>query len=399
MAAATIAAIALALAGCTSSSSASGSSGSKPAGATNPINILAIVAKSGPGHKYGTHELTALKAAANYYNSKGGIDGHKVTITSLNTNGDPSTATSEAVKTLSAHPNKYAMVYPGSEGAVVKALIPVIARYHVFAVTLSLRDCKDVSACPHEFAVNATTQAQVTADARWVQKKGFRKVGILQEQTAYTEAETPALQSALDKLGIKHVTVSFPENAVDLTTQMQQVKQQGVDVVFAEAVGAPAGYALKGRAKLNWDVPVLFDIASSSLDITKLASRPQLKNTYETVPQCQDPSNKTPGLKAMKTFAPHGSSIGSVPCGLSGDGWDPVVLLSHVAKQAKSLKYDALTTAAENISPAAQADPLYTHTKKEEFAPKNHDNVGSTPSDTSIIPVGPIVDGQTLRQK
>jgi ABC-type branched-subunit amino acid transport system substrate-binding protein len=394
-----VAAAVLALVGCSGSTQANGSSSRGPSGRNAPINVLAIVAKSGHGHKYGKQELLGLKAAARYYNSKGGINGHKVVVTSLNGNGDPSTATSVAVKELSAHPDKYSMVYPGSEGTVVKALMPVMARHHVLAISINDSGvCADVSKCPHQLTLAASQTVPALAVSKWMKSKGYTKVGILQEQASYTESETPAVVSALDKAGIAHVTVHFPSSAVNLTTEVQQLKSQGVRAVYAEAVGAPSGYALDARAKLNWNAPILFDIAGSSLDLTKLAPASQLSRVYLEVHRCSDTSKTSAGggLTKMIKLAPKGA-IDTLPCNLSGSGWDAVALLNKLVNQSKSTDYQKLTKAAAALS-SAPKNPLYIVTRKYAYTASNHENQAATPQDYSILPVGPIKGGQVQQE-
>jgi ABC-type branched-subunit amino acid transport system substrate-binding protein len=386
-----VAAVALAGCGSSGSSSAADSSGSGSSGSGGAINVLALVAKSGPGHEYGQQELLGIKAAAAYYNSRGGINGHTVKVTSANTNGDPSTATSEAVKKLGSHPGKYQMVYPGSEGSVIAALVPIMKRYKAYSIALDDGNgsCSDVSKCPTEFSLNGDPANPEIKTARWMKKHGHDTVGILEEKVDFAQTETKPIQHALDKQGVRHDIAAFPSSATSVSAQMDKLQSAGARAVFAEVLGAPAGYTLKARKQLGWDVPVVFDIAGSSLDISKLAPRDQLADAYQTVPYCADVSQDVPGFEKLRKFAPK-KLDGSVPCNLSGNGWDSVVLLANAVRQAKSTESADLVKATENLPPKAISDPDYITYPKREYTPKNHQDVGQTPGMFKILPVGPI---------
>jgi branched-chain amino acid transport system substrate-binding protein len=397
VAAASTAVAAVALAGCGGSgsssaagSSGSGSSGSASTGSSGAINVLAVVDKSGPTKAYGTQELLGIKAAAKYYNSKGGINGRKISVTSINGNGDPSTATSRVVKALSSHPHKYAMVYPGAEGTVATALAPIMKRYKQYSIAIDdgQAGCASASKCPTEFSLVGSAAIPEVRAAQWMKHKGYTNVGILEEKVDFTQSETKPMQKSLSKQGIKHETVGFPESTVNISSEMAKLKTAGAQAVFAEVVGAPAGYTFKARHQLSWNAPVVFDIAGASLDISKLASAAEVKNSYQTVPYCSDMSNKIPAFKQLYKFAPNLN--GSIPCNLSGNGWDSIVLLKDAVEQAQSTDSAALVKATENLSSKAVSDPNYIVYPKRKYTAKNHEDVAQTPSDFSILPTGTV---------
>ena len=386
----------LAACGSGASPNAAGSTNtSGPAGAntasTGTVNVLAIVDTSGPNKAYGSQELLGLQAAAAYYNKNGGINGGHVVVTVMDDNGSPATATADAVKALSGRPGQYAMVYPGEEGTDIAALIPIIARYKAYAIALDdgNNGCANVSVCPTEFSLVGSAALPEVEAAQWMKSKGYTNVGVLEEQIDFTESETPSITSSLKSEGITAETAGFPATAVSVTAEMSQLKSAGAQAVFAEALGPAAGYALQARAQLGWNAPVLFDIAGSSLDISKLAPASELANGYETAPYCADPSQNIPALNLLATNSPSPLD-GSIPCNLSGNGWDAMVLFHDAAAQAKSLRVSALVSATESLSAASQSDPnliVYPHIA---YTTTNHENRLNTPSDFKTLPIGTI---------
>jgi branched-chain amino acid transport system substrate-binding protein len=395
-------AVVLVLAACGSSSSKSsgsspGSSGTKTAAATTkaPIQVLSIGDTSGATKIYGSLHYAGLLAAAAYLNAHGGINGRKIVITHLDSGGITANSVSLAIKALAGSPGKYAFVDAGVEGTEDDALIPIMKKYNQFAITLDdAGDCSHVSNCPTEFVVKGNPGDPEHAAADFFKSKGLKKVGILEESIAFTQGETPGIIAALKADGITPTVVTFPATATDVTPEMQSLKSQGVQGVYAEALGPPAGYALAARAKLSWNTaPVVFDVAASSLDLTKLAPAAEVKNAYLNVYNCQNGAAPlSAGMTAMLANIPsqYNATASGQACDITGNGWDGMLEFADAAKQAGSTSGPALVKAMLNLTPANQSDPLYITSKKKCYSTSNHDDACEVPGDFTVIPVGPV---------
>jgi branched-chain amino acid transport system substrate-binding protein len=396
-------AVAVALAACGSSSSSTSSSTSsagpaKPAAAVNaPIKIFSIADTTGPTKIYGAGRLSGLEGAADYLNAMGGVDGHKIVITHVSDGGDPTQSVTALIKYLSSNPAP-TLVDAGAEGNVAQALVPILAKKKVLA--MSLNDGSGVcgqqaeTRCPHQFALQAPAAVQQQTAADWFKQHGIKKVGVLLEDIAFTQSEVAPFEKALSKEGIQHTDVGFPATATSLTSEVSQLKGSGAQALYVLALGPAAGYALKARSQLAWNVPVVFDPAASSLDITTLAPPSETKNSYVDIYQVANPSAKMPGRALMlKWSTPHGLQS-AVPLDVPGLGWDEMLLLANAVKQAHSLNYQTLTNTILNLAPAGRADPLYVTARQIGYTTSNHENVLGRPSDYVIAPVGPISEGQ-----
>jgi ABC-type branched-subunit amino acid transport system substrate-binding protein len=376
--------------GSASGSSTSGGSGT-PSG--TPVSVLAMVDLSGPTKIYGEQELTGINAAAAYYNANGGMDGHPVKVTTVDTTGDPTTAVNDLVQKESS--GSYTMVYPGSV-VETSALITALAKFHQYGVALldPAGMCAKSAACPNVFTDIDDGSEPHISDADWFKAHGYKKIGILQDESPFTEGGTASMVAALKKTGLQEVTVSYPATAVNITSEMARLKSDGVDAVEGESLGATAGYAISARQSLSWKAPILFDTNGSGLDLTKLVPSADLSQVYETLCPCQIPSDHSNGLKVLEKYAPKGS-ISTQPANLAGDGWDAIVVLANAVAQAHSLDYQALTKATESFSSKAQHDPLYIVTAKKLFSSSDHQNIGMSTSDFPIRLAGPVSGGQT----
>ena len=272
--------------GSSASSSGSASSGSK----SSPVKILAVVDTSGPNKSVGVPELSGIQAGAAYVNAHGGILGRKVQVTVADDNGDPTTADTAVIQALSSNPTEYSMIWGGEEGTETSALIPVIKRYKAYAIAINdgTNLCQNASNCPTEFTLTGSSQIPEEAQAAWFKSHGYKNVGILDEGIAFTQTEATDLAADLAKDGIKTETESFPTSAVSVTPEMSALKSGGAQAVYAAMFGPPEGYILNARPELGWQVPVLFESAGSSLDISTLAPASEMTDAYETPFYCGD---------------------------------------------------------------------------------------------------------------
>jgi branched-chain amino acid transport system substrate-binding protein len=388
--------VALAVAACGSSSSSSssstssgGSGGSSTSSAKGPINVLDITATSGPTAIYGEAETDGLEAAAAYYNAQGGILGHKVNIVVANDNSDPTIASSVATKDLSSDPGKYAMVWDGEEGTATAALIPIMKRYGVFQTAVNDGDnaCEVGSACPDLFTQDGPIAAAESIDAAAMKKAGYTKIGIIADQATYDQSELAFMEPDLKKEGIQFQTATFPPTAVSLTPEMSQLKSDGVQAVFALALGPSAGYVLQARAALGWSIPLQFDITGSSTNVAGLVPKADLSNVKETIQSCEDVTRPDPTFSLMVKYAPQ-PLAGSVICPIAGDGWGGIVLLANAAEKAKSLSASALSEAAQNLRITSN-EVSYS---QKCWTPADHEDQceGANTDYYEVVPVGQL---------
>lgn len=386
-------AAALAVAGATSvTACASGGTSTASVAASNGasndvINVLDVTATSGATAIYGVQETLGLQAAAAYYNAHGGILGKKINITVVNDNSDPATATSLLTQALSSNPGKYTMVWAGEEGTVSAALIPIVKRYNVFttAVNDGNNVCQQASACPDVFTQSGSNAGAEVTDAAALKKAGYTKIGIIADQATYDQSELSYMQPDLKQDGINYETVTFPPSAVSLTPEMSKLKSDGVQAVFALALGPSAGYVLTARSALGWSVPLQFDVTGSSTDITTLVPASDLNNVTETIQYCEDIQHNNPAFNLLLKNTPH-PLAGNIICPIAGDGWGGIVLLAKAAQKANSLSASALSTAAGSLN---IADNEVSNPTKC-WSSSDHEDVCEGPSYYEVVPVGKL---------
>jgi branched-chain amino acid transport system substrate-binding protein len=367
-----IALTSLGLAACGSSggsSAASGSPGSSTgsaaaaSGPKTPFNILAIVASSGSLAAVTQVELQGMQAAAKYANAHGGFDGQQVKITVKNDNLDPTTAANLLQAALSSG-TKPDMVYAGTTSDEAAALMPILTQNKIFSLQTDVSDTTiDPSKNPYAFSISTRT-ADFGAEVAAVTKSHYpnaKKVGILIGNDVNGSSLLQSEKPNLEKQGYKVVVETYdPANTVNMTPQMEALKAQNPQVLIASGFGAPAGYILKARAQIGWNVPVVGDSSFSANPLPSMASASALENVNVLASDSavyQPPAQWSTAFKTLyKAVVPANGKF-EVPFGLYECGWDTIMVAQAAANQAKSFDTVALTNALQNFQ--TQSSPLY----------------------------------------
>jgi branched-chain amino acid transport system substrate-binding protein len=384
--------------GCGSSSKSSSTSTSAVSSKSSPFRVVMVSDLSGPTKVYGAIDAAALKGTAAYLNQRGGIIGHPIATTVLNDNGDETTAVSVLDQYLASHP-KPNMVFPGSSGIDAGGLIPLVKRDNIlgFGVADSGTACltNAQTTCPTAFVAGGPAKWQGITAAAWFKQHHYANVGVLQEEDAFSESETPPLQAALKTDGIKSTVASFSPTAVNVTPEISQLRAAGAQAIFAEVLAAPAGYAASGRASLGLvsKVPLVFDPGGASEDITKLGSAANLKNAYEETEFENVPALKVPARSLLIKYSKPYGGVTSQPVSIGAVPWQVLITLRDAAEQAKSIDQSDLINALNNLSPQAQKDALNIFARSVAFTKSVHENAANLTSAWDVVPVGPVQNG------
>jgi branched-chain amino acid transport system substrate-binding protein len=357
--------------------------------------LLWIGAATGAAKLYGLGQLHGLKSAVSYINSHGGMAGHQINLVLSDDGSDPTTAVTHLLNYLSTHPAPNA-VWAGSESDETGALLPVLAQKKVFGYAQTdgprLLESNAGAKYPYQFNPGGPpTLADQTA-AAWFASEHFHKVGILQEQLDFTASETPVIAGLLHKEGIATAVATFGPTLTDVTPEVAALKSDGADALFVEVLGPADGYALLGRAKLGWAVPVLGDEAFAAIDATKLVPAADLKQVSILADRAAPASANYPAVKLFKSYMDPTGGVGGDGISSEAAAWDSTMTVYTAAKQANAITTPALAQAMDNLQ--TTVEPYYVTVHAEQFNSNTHEDAAATPADYTVIPAGPFVDGQ-----
>jgi branched-chain amino acid transport system substrate-binding protein len=337
-----------------------------------------------------------MQAAAVELNLAGGILGHQVKMTNFDDQGNPTQANSLLQQAL-ASGTKWDFAISGGTSDENLAQMPGLNGAKIINVSnASSSLLYDPTKNPYHFGIS--TQSDLTAKflVDYVAKQNYKKVGLFTYDGAYGQSEYVSISKWLTAANIPFVGMKFSSAAIDLSPQILQLKDTGVDAVIWSDLGAQIGYTIKSRAKVGWFVPWIGDLGVSSSDTYTLAGDPaNLQNmTMQqfSVDIYKPLKDQTPtfqkfwnSLQAVSTRSPQ-------PLHLYVTCYDILKAFALTAKQVNSIDNEKVKAAWEAgwVPPPGElvwASKGWGWTKTSH-APNN------TPDEFEVIKIGKLVQGQ-----
>lgn len=132
-----------------------------------------------------------------------------------------------------------------------------------------------------QFCFN-TVQEATTVVGYLVNTLGVKKVGILQESTAFGEQATTATRTVLDSTGLKPVGVeAYPLTAPDLNPYVANLRKAGAEGMVMWTANTPQAAAVfNALSSQQWFPPICGHNGLLSASLLKLAPEDALKNVY-----------------------------------------------------------------------------------------------------------------------
>ena len=310
------------------------------------------------------------EAAVDYFNSQGGVNGHKLVLTTDNDQSNPTTAASLLLSALSGSspPDD---VIPGISSNEGLAMAPLLTRYKVVGLGSASDASLDNPAKYPYFFSQSTLANTVTADgATWIATHpGVKKVALITSNDALGQADVPTLQATLKAKGISSVVELFDPTATDYTSTFQAAAAAKPDWVWMDGAGAEVPIMLSSRVKANLgSVPtVIGNVASSGSLLTYAKGTNELANTYATLGPMGavvPASAQGPEFKAMLGLLNKQGPL-VAPLFVYATGWDYInyFVLGVKNLNGKPLTGPNLASSLENLPTATDPQfPMYRPT-------------------------------------
>lgn len=250
-------AAALVLAGCAEDSADPGASGgSGPAAPeTGPIKIGAVLDITGAGANLGVPERDTIALLAEQLNAKGGVKGRQVQLTILD---DQSTedGASKAVSRL-LNEEKVSVVLGASRTGPSLAMRPLAEAAKVPMISLAANQrIVDGSSWVFKTAQNDRVVAENLA--AYMAQKGWKKVGLARDSSAFGEGVKELIDEAGQAQGISVVTEQkFAPDATEFTAQMVSLRNAAADVNVIWGIPPAAAVATKAYRQLGITTPLM----------------------------------------------------------------------------------------------------------------------------------------------
>lgn len=370
-------------------SSADGGDRSRPR-SEGDFKVLMVVALSGPTGALGEAQEQAFRASVAEVNKQGGIGGRKVVVEVVDDGGDPTKAVGLLRERLAK--SRPDLVWPGTTGNEVRAMLPVLTRENVLAMD-SAGDAKiTAKEFPTYFVLYPRQSAPAEALVKYAQEKGVKTLGLLYGADAYGTSAFEASKAAAEKAGLRVVSESYQPTDLDFTGVLDRLRSKAPDLLWVEAIGAPGPIILNNRAKMQWDVPVVGDLTLASQPLTTLVDPGALEGVTLQAYRVQRyvaPEERSDALARMIDATKAGGKL-VMPLHIYAFPYDALWLVKAAAEQAGSTETDDLVKALESLD--TDADPAWVAFDRYQYSSSDH-FVAPDDSHYVFIAPGPIEDG------
>ncbi|GAA4204114.1 ABC transporter substrate-binding protein [Microbispora amethystogenes] len=350
--------LALSLAAC----GASGSDGASGDAADKPFIVYFSGDYSGAVSTNNASIDAGIKIAAEEFNAAGGVEGRKIVVETANDQNDPTKAVSLLQQRLSSG-TKPDLVYPGSSSAVSLSLLPILTRQKILSVGGTVSTLlNDPAKYPYHFGISSPGKDYAPALISEAKAKGYKKIAMLYSNDATGQSSAEIYKAAVEGAGMEFAEARYEATALDMTSQLNQLRAQDPDALILNGYGAAALYVMRSRAQIGWDVPSYCDQLASGFPYLKNLDANQLKNVKVVVSTATlSSSEHHPGLagfidKIKKSPAADG--ISNTGWGLYSTGHDALALIVYAAQQAKSSGSDKVKAELEQL-PQPTGAPLW----------------------------------------
>ena len=330
VAASAAAVMALSLAGCSGGSMDDSSSSSAKASGDS-ITIGTVTTNSGTAAAYGEAEVKGFELAVSEINAKGGINGKKVKLESMDDKGD-ATEASNAYNKLAGDNNVLAVagptisattaaVAPLADQSKLVTIAPAATSYSIETGNYLFRTCfKD------------SYQGEVAARFAAENLK-VKKVAVLYGTgDPYSSGVGEAFAKAAEKLGLEVVDKESSSSADDTeySAQLQKIQASGAELLYAPYYYSVAGpYIIPQARSVGFEGYVMGPDGYDGLKLT--GDKSQYNKTYYTTHYSADDNTNTKVQDFIKSYK---SKNNAEPNTFAALGYDTIYMIKQAIEKA-----------------------------------------------------------------
>lgn len=330
VAASAAAVMALSLAGCSGGSMDDSSSSSAKASGDS-ITIGTVTTNSGTAAAYGEAEVKGFELAVSEINAKGGINGKKVKLESMDDKGD-ATEASNAYNKLAGDNNVLAVAGP-TISATTAAVAPLADQSKL--VTIAPAATSDsIETGNYLFRTCFKDSYQGEVAARFAAENlEVKKVAVLYGTgDPYSSGVGEAFAKAAEKLGLEVVDKESSSSADDTeySAQLQKIQASGAELLYAPYYYSVAGpYIIPQARSVGFEGYVMGPDGYDGLKLT--GDKSQYNKTYYTTHYSADDNTNTKVQDFIKSYK---SKNNAEPNTFAALGYDTIYMIKQAIEKA-----------------------------------------------------------------
>ena len=328
VAASAAAVMALSLAGCSGGSMDDSSSSSAKASGDS-ITIGTVTTNSGTAAAYG--EVKGFELAVSEINAKGGINGKKVKLESMDDKGD-ATEASNAYNKLAGDNNVLAVAGP-TISATTAAVAPLADQSKLVTIApAATSDSIETGNYLFRTCFKDSYQGEVAARFAAENLK-VKKVAVLYGTgDPYSSGVGEAFAKAAEKLGLEVVDKESSSSADDTeySAQLQKIQASGAELLYAPYYYSVAGpYIIPQARSVGFEGYVMGPDGYDGLKLT--GDKSQYNKTYYTTHYSADDNTNTKVQDFIKSYK---SKNNAEPNTFAALGYDTIYMIKQAIEKA-----------------------------------------------------------------
>ena len=330
VAASAAAVMALSLAGCSGGSMDDSSSSSAKASGDS-ITIGTVTTNSGTAAAYGEAEVKGFELAVSEINAKGGINGKKVKLESMDDKGD-ATEASNAYNKLAGDNNVLAVAGP-TISATTAAVAPLADQSKLVTIApAATSDSIETGNYLFRTCFKDSYQGEVAARFAAENLK-VKKVAVLYGTgDPYSSGVGEAFAKAAEKLGLEVVDKESSSSADDTeySAQLQKIQASGAELLYAPYYYSVAGpYIIPQARSVGFEGFVMGPDGYDGLKLT--GDKSQYNKTYYTTHYSADDNTNTKVQDFIKSYK---SKNNAEPNTFAALGYDTIYMIKQAIEKA-----------------------------------------------------------------
>ena len=330
VAASAAAVMALSLAGCSGGSMDDSSSSSAKASGDS-ITIGTVTTNSGTAAAYGEAEVKGFELAVSEINAKGGINGKKVKLESMDDKGD-ATEASNAYNKLAGDNNVLAVAGP-TISATTAAVAPLADQSKLVTIApAATSDSIETGNYLFRTCFKDSYQGEVAARFAAENLK-VKKVAVLYGTgDPYSSGVGEAFATAAEKLGLEVVDKESSSSADDTeySAQLQKIQASGAELLYAPYYYSVAGpYIIPQARSVGFEGYVMGPDGYDGLKLT--GDKSQYNKTYYTTHYSADDNTNTKVQDFIKSYK---SKNNAEPNTFAALGYDTIYMIKQAIEKA-----------------------------------------------------------------
>ena len=330
VAASAAAVMALSLAGCSGGSMDDSSSSSAKASGDS-ITIGTVTTNSGTAAAYGEAEVKGFELAVSEINAKGGINGKKVKLESMDDKGD-ATEASNAYNKLAGDNNVLAVAGP-TISTTTAAVAPLADQSKLVTIApAATSDSIETGNYLFRTCFKDSYQGEVAARFAAENLK-VKKVAVLYGTgDPYSSGVGEAFAKAAEKLGLEVVDKESSSSADDTeySAQLQKIQASGAELLYAPYYYSVAGpYIIPQARSVGFEGYVMGPDGYDGLKLT--GDKSQYNKTYYTTHYSADDNTNTKVQDFIKSYK---SKNNAEPNTFAALGYDTIYMIKQAIEKA-----------------------------------------------------------------